>query len=35
VGHWYEAQLRHYGLPPTKDKNAAKVRLLGALNWVR
>ncbi|KAJ9657093.1 hypothetical protein H2201_008301 [Coniosporium apollinis] len=32
VGHWYEAQLRHYGLPPTKDKNAAKVRLLGALN---
>ncbi|KAK7545453.1 hypothetical protein IWX49DRAFT_588635 [Phyllosticta citricarpa] len=32
VGHWYFAQLRHYGLPPTKDKNAAKVRLLNALN---
>ncbi|KAK8175679.1 hypothetical protein IWX90DRAFT_118580 [Phyllosticta citrichinensis] len=32
VGHWYFAQLRHYGLPTTKDKNAAKVRLLNALN---
>ncbi|KAK7720221.1 hypothetical protein SLS57_005629 [Botryosphaeria dothidea] len=32
VGHWYVAQLKHYGLPPTKDKNAAKVRLLDALN---
>ncbi|KAF2653748.1 hypothetical protein K491DRAFT_680303 [Lophiostoma macrostomum CBS 122681] len=32
VGHWYTAQLVHYGLPPTKDKNAAKVRLLNALN---
>jgi hypothetical protein len=32
VGHWYMAQLVHYGLPPTKDKNAAKVRLLNAMN---
>ncbi|GME62924.1 hypothetical protein GTA08_BOTSDO00891 [Neofusicoccum parvum] len=32
VGHWYVAQLNHYGLPQTKDKNAAKVRLLDALN---
>ncbi|KAF2865022.1 hypothetical protein BDV95DRAFT_264280 [Massariosphaeria phaeospora] len=32
VGHWYTAQLIHYGLPLTKDKNAAKVRLLNALN---
>lgn len=32
VGHWYSAQLIHYGLPVTKDKNAAKVRLLNALN---
>ncbi|KAH7012789.1 hypothetical protein B0J12DRAFT_531029, partial [Macrophomina phaseolina] len=32
VGHWYFAQLKHYGLPTTKDKNAAKVRLLNALN---
>lgn len=32
VGHYYIAQLKHYGLPPTKDKNAAKVRLLNALN---
>ena len=32
VGHWYTAQLMHYGLPPTKDKNTAKVRLLQALN---
>lgn len=32
VGHWYTAQLIHYGLPTTKDKNAAKVRLLNALN---
>jgi hypothetical protein len=31
-GHWYTAQLIHYGLPVTKDKNAAKVRLLEALN---
>ncbi|KAK5947220.1 hypothetical protein PMZ80_001368 [Knufia obscura] len=31
VAHWYEAQLLHYGLPRVKDKNAAKVRLLGAL----
>jgi hypothetical protein len=32
VGHWYQAQLLHYGLPPSKDKNTAKVRLLQALN---
>jgi len=32
VAHWYEAQLIHYGLPRVKDKNAAKVRLLGAIN---
>ncbi|KAK5074005.1 hypothetical protein LTR64_006854 [Lithohypha guttulata] len=25
VAHWYEAQLLHYGLPRTKDKNTAKV----------
>ncbi|MCJ1462926.1 hypothetical protein MMC07_001530 [Pseudocyphellaria aurata] len=31
-GHWYEAQLIHYGLPPTKDKARAKMRLLEALN---
>jgi hypothetical protein len=31
---WYfcSAQLIHYGLPVTKDKNAAKVRLLNAMN---
>lgn len=28
VGHWYEAQLIHYGLPPSKDKARAKMRLL-------
>ncbi|MCJ1305684.1 hypothetical protein MMC08_008500, partial [Hypocenomyce scalaris] len=32
VGHWYEAQLIHYGLPPSKTKAVAKVRLLDALN---
>ena len=32
VGHWYEAQLLHYGLPPSKDKPRAKMRLLEALN---
>jgi len=32
VGHWYEAQLVHYGLPPSKDKARAKMRLLEALN---
>ncbi|KAJ4353786.1 uncharacterized protein N0V89_005516 [Didymosphaeria variabile] len=32
VWHWYAAQLIHYGLPVTKDKNVAKVRLLNALN---
>lgn len=32
MGHWYEAQLIHYGLPPSKDKAKAKIRLLEALN---
>ena len=32
VGHWYQAQLLHYELPPSKDKNTAKVRLLQAIN---
>ena len=32
VGHWYEAQLIHYGLPPSKDKSTAKLRLLDNLN---
>ena len=27
VGHWYEAQLVHYGLPPSKDKARAKLKL--------
>ncbi|KAF2004537.1 hypothetical protein P154DRAFT_587287 [Amniculicola lignicola CBS 123094] len=43
VGHWYTAQIPHYGLQCTKDKNIAKVRLLNALNqgtlavpaWIR
>lgn len=35
VGHWYEAQLIHYGLPPSKDKARAKMRLLEALNASR
>ncbi len=35
VGHWYEAQLIHYGLPPSKDKARAKMRLLEALNSSR
>ncbi|OCK83525.1 hypothetical protein K432DRAFT_178753 [Lepidopterella palustris CBS 459.81] len=32
VGHWYTAQLIHYGLSTSKDKNTAKMRLLKALN---
>jgi hypothetical protein len=32
VAHFYEAQLIHYGLQRTKDKNTAKVRLQQALN---
>jgi hypothetical protein len=32
VWHFYSAQLIHYGLPVTKDKNVAKVRLLNAMN---
>ncbi|KAL1835778.1 hypothetical protein VTJ49DRAFT_6089 [Mycothermus thermophilus] len=31
-GHWYEAQLLHYGLPPSKTKGTAKMRLFDALN---
>ena len=31
VAHFYEAQLIHYGLQRSKDKNAAKVRLQQAL----
>lgn len=30
--HWYEAQLLHYGLPPSKVKGTAFKRLLDALN---
>ncbi|OQD61849.1 hypothetical protein PENPOL_c015G04938 [Penicillium polonicum] len=29
-GHWYEAQLLHYGLAPTRNKAAAKMRLMDA-----
>ena len=32
VAHWYEAQLIHYGLQRSKEKNIAKVRLQQALN---
>ena len=32
VGHWYTAQLVHYGLPVSKTKAVAKTRLLDALN---
>lgn len=32
VGHWYEAQLIHYGLQRSKEKNTAKVRLQQALS---
>jgi hypothetical protein len=28
--HWYEAQLLHFGLPPTKSKATAKMRLMDA-----
>ncbi len=31
-GHWYEAQLLHYGLPPSKTKGTAKMRLFEAVN---
>ncbi|KAK0701473.1 hypothetical protein B0T21DRAFT_417033 [Apiosordaria backusii] len=30
--HWYEAQLVHYGLPPSKNKGTAKMRLYEALS---
>jgi hypothetical protein len=32
VSHWWEAQLLHYGLRPSKTKAVAKTRLLDALN---
>lgn len=32
TGPWYEAQLIHYGLKPSKTKAVAKTRLLDALN---
>jgi hypothetical protein len=32
VWHWWAAQLIHYGLPVTKEKSKAKIRLLDALN---
>ena len=35
VAHWYEAQLIHYGLQRSKDKNTAKVRLQQALSQKR
>jgi hypothetical protein len=31
AAHWYEAQLLHYGLPSSKKKVTAKMRLLDAL----
>ncbi len=30
--HWYEAQLIHYGLPPSKTKGTAKMRLFDAVS---
>jgi len=32
VAHWYEAQLLHYGLPRSKEKNTAKMRLVQAID---
>ncbi|KAK0733275.1 hypothetical protein B0T26DRAFT_736230 [Lasiosphaeria miniovina] len=32
TAHWYEAQLLHYGLPPSKTKGTAKMRLFEAVN---
>lgn len=32
VSHWWEAQLLHYGLRPSKAKAVAKTRLLDAMN---
>lgn len=32
TAHWYEAQLIHYGLQRSKEKNTAKVRLQQGLN---
>lgn len=30
--HWFEAQLKHYGLPMSKTKSVARMRLLDACN---
>lgn len=30
--HWFEAQLLHYGLPPSKTKSVARMRLFDAVN---
>ncbi|KAK1828135.1 hypothetical protein QBC39DRAFT_359930 [Podospora conica] len=30
--HWYEAQLLHYGLPPSKTKGTAKMRLFESVS---
>ncbi|CAG7558897.1 unnamed protein product [Fusarium equiseti] len=30
--HWFEAQLIHYGLPPSKTKSVARMRLFDAVN---
>ncbi|KAK8039244.1 hypothetical protein PG993_007655 [Apiospora rasikravindrae] len=30
--HWFEAQLLHYGLPPSKTKAVARMRLFDAVN---
>ncbi|KAK2734300.1 hypothetical protein FQN55_002848 [Onygenales sp. PD_40] len=32
TGHWYKAQLLHYGITPSNSKAVAAVRLLDALN---
>ncbi|MCJ1337704.1 hypothetical protein MMC09_002987 [Bachmanniomyces sp. S44760] len=32
VNQWYEAQLLHYGLPPSKNRAVARARLLDALD---
>ena len=32
AAHWYEAQLIHYGLAPSKTKSVAKMRLFDAVN---
>jgi hypothetical protein len=32
LAHWFEAQLRHYGLPPSKTKTVARMHLLDSFN---